>query len=423
MALYDIPLGSLILKLKKQSHQCTLLGIGPVSRTVIRAAFEVCTRVNCPPIFIASRNQVDLESLGHGYLMGGMDQCSFVNLIDHEKGKAEYQGPVYICRDHGGPWQRNKELEKNYPVQKAMEIAKLSFKADIEAGFNFLHIDPTKCPFQHTLDDICTWTVELIEYCETVRKEQGVPCVDYEVGTENIQGGLTAPKSFETFLEKLTHALKDKQLPLPACVVGQTGTLTRGDCNVGHFDKKTAHTLAGIADKFGIGFKEHNADYLSSATCSVHPDIGITGANVAPEFGLIETDAYLYLSSLESKLVCENRIDDNKASHIRELLIEKTFPESPWRKWLPDEFRDLPDSDIKSDPNLRVLIARVCGHYVYNNDKVKHAIKVLFANINSHNLAQDAEYFVLEQIRDRIESYMRLFRMHGINSMLMYQKV
>ena len=139
-----------VAKLHKAGRKCTLVGIGPVSANVVRATFEACKKYDCPAIFIASRNQVDLKSLGHGYLMGGMDQQAFVGLLQRVRTEVGFSGPVYICRDHGGPWQRNVELDQKYPVERAMAVARESFRADIEAGFNYLHIDPTKCPLPFT---------------------------------------------------------------------------------------------------------------------------------------------------------------------------------------------------------------------------------------------------------------------------------
>ena len=43
--------------------------------------------------------------------------------------------------------------------------------------------------------------------------------------------------------------------------------------------------------------KEHNADYLSDEVLSWHPRLGFT-PNVAPEFGVTETKAFL--QTLES---------------------------------------------------------------------------------------------------------------------------
>ena len=232
-----LPLRTLIANLKQAAHPCTLLGVGPVSEIVVRATFDACRKHNCPPIFIASRNQVDLKSLGHGYLMGGMDQRAFVDLLLAVAARSGYTGPLYICRDHGGPWQRNAELDGKYPLDRAMEIARQSFAADIEAGFNYLHIDPTKCPHPFTQEDLVNWTVELVAFCEETRTRRARGEIDYEVGTEDIQGGLTTPQTYDAFLRRLTAALAARRLPLPTCVVGQTGTLCKIDRNVGRFDR------------------------------------------------------------------------------------------------------------------------------------------------------------------------------------------
>lgn len=403
----------LCARLKKAGHSCTLLGIGPVSVNIVRAAFEACKAHDCPPIFIASRNQVDLKSLGHGYLMGGMDARTFVALLKRTARSVGYRGPLYIGRDHGGPWQRDVELREKYPVEQAMAIARQSFAADLAAGFNYLHIDPTKCPHPFTPADLCRWTVDLVAFCEATRKRLGQPPVDYEVGTEDIQGGLTTEAAFGQFLKTLQGQLAEKGLPSPTCVVGQTGTLTRLDRNVGHFNRDATRRLAAAAARQDVGFKEHNGDYLSAATCRIHPGLGVTGMNVAPEFGLVETDALLALADLEAKLVREGWLKN--ASRFREILTALTFTDSPWKKWMTDDLKRLPEGQIESDSALRLLIARVCGHYVYNRPEIVKARATLTANINRHRLVEDAGRFVAERVLDSIVFYLLHFNMRGIN--------
>lgn len=411
------PLRDFVAKLGDAGRKCTLLGVGPVSEVVVKATFQACKQRACPAIFIASRNQVDLRSLGHGYLMGGIDQRTFVELLARLQKQVGYEGPVYICRDHGGPWQRDAELDERYPIARAMEIARESFRADIEAGFNYLHIDPTKCPFPCTQEDLCDWTVELERFCEETRRALGRSPIDYEVGTEDIRGGLTAKDAFESFLEQLTGRLVEQGLPLPTCVVGQTGTLCRTDRNVGHFDRVQTGELVTIAAKYGVGFKEHNGDYLSAASCRIHPDIGVTGMNVAPEFGLVETDACLTLADLEMKLVREGWLAKRDASHLRELLLERTFTNGPWMKWMTNELRQLPRKRVAEDQALRLLITRVCGHYVYNDPDVKTTRRRLYENVDRFDLVEEgAERFVIDRVRDAIAFYLRHFRLTGINA-------
>ena len=410
-------LKAIIKRLKGFNYHCTMLGIGPVSQVVVHETFEACKQHSCPAIFIASRNQVDLDEFGGGYLMGGMDQKKFVDLLVSEQESVGYQGPVYICRDHGGPWQRNTELNGKYPVEKAMGIAQKSFKADIEAGFNCIHIDPTKCPFDYTQDDLCKWTVELMEYCEQVRVELNCCEIDYEVGTEDIQGGLTTVDKFEDFLRKLTDKLTARSLPLPTFIVGQTGTLTRVDCNVGHFDRTMTAQLSVIAAGYGVGFKEHNGDYLSAASCRIHKDIGVTAMNVAPEFGLVETDALLELADLESKLLREGWITDDEYSNLREIFYEKAFTETPWKKWMTDEVKNMDIGDVEKDSALRLLITRVCGHYLYGLPDIIHARKVLQNNVERFVLLENPGKFIGDKVRSSIEFYLQTFSLDGVNAL------
>ena len=415
-----IPLRDFVTKLKKAGHHCTLLGVGPVSQVVVRATFLACVKHDCPPVFIASRNQVDAKELGHGYLMGGMDQAAFVRLLEQVGKETCYRGGVYICRDHGGPWQRNAELDGKYPAERAMEIARESFRADIAAGFNYLHIDPTKCPHSFTQDQLVQWTLDLMQYCESVRKELGKPAIDYEVGTEDIQGGLTTTATYETFLKKLTERIKAVGLPLPTCVVGQTGTLCKVDHNVGHFNATSTAELVKMAAKYGVGFKEHNGDYLSAATCRIHPKLGVTGMNVAPEFGLVETDALLTLADLEQKLVGEGWLKETESSRLRSLVLEKSFADTPWKKWMTDDVQKLPAEKIQADAALRLLIARVCGHYTYDDPAVKAARLRLYANLDQHRLIEppdkSADAFVVRRVQDAIKFYIRHFALTGVNS-------
>jgi tagatose-1,6-bisphosphate aldolase non-catalytic subunit AgaZ/GatZ len=399
--------------------KATLLGVGPVTEATVEAAFSAASRTSSPPIFIASRNQVDIREFGGGYLMGGMDQYRFTELIRHKQEEIGYNGPVFICRDHGGPWQRNAELDNAYPVEKALEIARKSFKHDILAGFNYLHIDPTKCPHQFSMEDLIDWTVQLLQYCEEVRKETGIQHIEYEVGAEDIQGGLTEPSSFKRFLSLLTEKLKELSLPLPTCIVGQTGTLVRMDRNVGRFDRELTAQLVQIAHSYGMGFKEHNGDYLSGATCRIHPQLGIDAMNVAPEFGVIETDALLHLSDLEDKLIREGWVPSEQGSRFREILQRKTFEQAPWKKWMTDDIKQQGLAEIRDDTYLRLLIARVSGHYVLPDAEVRKAQDTMLATIDSYKLLdRPAAEYVREQVTRRMVFYIDHFQARGINERL-----
>ena len=278
-----------LLELQKTGQSATLLGIGPMSKNCVQATLELSKEDDYPVMFIASRNQVDADELGGGYV-NGWNQFTFAQAVKEVADEIAYDNQYYLCRDHGGPWQRDKERNDHLAVDEAMKLGKLSYKTDIEAGFDLLMIDPTKDPFEIgkviPLDTVIDRTVELIDYCEKVRKEAGLPEIGYEVGTEETNGGLTSTEKYETFITRLEVELTKRGLPMPTFIVGQTGTLTRKTEQVGTFNFKNAYDLAQMAKKYGVGLKEHNGDYLDDVTLLEHIPSEITATNVAPQYGL-----------------------------------------------------------------------------------------------------------------------------------------
>lgn len=287
-----------LLKLQTTGDSATLIGVGPMSRNLLQASFELAKEDDYPLMFIASRNQVDADELGGGYV-NGWNQFSFIEAIKEVAKEVDFDGLYYVCRDHGGPWQRDQERNDHLPTEKAMALGKKSYIADIEAGFDLLMIDPTKDPFEVgkviPLETVLERTVDLIAFCEEERKKRGLPEIGYEVGTEETNGGLTSTETYEKFITQLKVELEKRNLPLPTFIVGQTGTLTRKTEQVGHFNFKNAYDLAQMAKKYGVGLKEHNGDYLDDVTLLEHIPSEITATNVAPQYGTEETRAYLKL--------------------------------------------------------------------------------------------------------------------------------
>lgn len=402
---------------RRSGRRFTLLGVGPVSETVLEAALEVSRRRSFPPIFIASRNQVDAGRFGGGYLLGGIDQEGFVDLIREKQRRIGYSGPLYICRDHGGPWQRDAELTERLPVDQAMELARLSLEEDLSSGFNYLHIDPTKCPHPFDRKQLVAWTLELVAHCEDFRRSRNLPPVDYEIGAEDIQGGITSEADFTAFLAQTCADLGKAGLPLPTCIVGQTGTLTRLDRNVGRFDRRATARLVEAAQRFGVGLKEHNGDYLSAASCRLHPQLGVAAMNVAPEFGLVETDALLALAALEDKLPREGWISQAELSGLPDHMRELTFSGTPWEKWLTPELKARPREWVQADQAMRLLITRVCGHYTFAEGSVRKARERLYANVDRFRLIPEpAAAFVRGRVEQSIDFYARHFDLEGLNA-------
>lgn len=406
-----------LLELQKTGDSATLLGIGPMSKNCVQATLELSKEDDYPVMFIASRNQVDSDELGGGYV-NGWNQFTFAKAVEEVANEINYDNMYYLCRDHGGPWQRDKERNDHLPIDIAMELGQKSYVADIEAGFDLLMIDPTKDPFEVgkviPLDVVLSRTVDLIEFCEIERKKRNLPEIGYEVGTEETNGGLTSTETYETFITQLKEELEKRDLPMPTFIVGQTGTLTRKTEQVGTFNFKNAYDLAQMAKKYGVGLKEHNGDYLDDVTLLEHIPSEITATNVAPQYGTEETRAYLNLASVEARLVENNLIE--KASNIRETLLVHAIKSERWRKWMVGDQKDLTVDQIlnSGDTALQEDIIDIAGHYTFNDDEVKKEIEILYNNLASHNI--DGKRYVIDHIKRPIRDYAECYNLRGVTT-------
>lgn len=404
-------------ELTKNGARASLLGIGPMSRPVIRASLLLAKERDFPLMLIASRNQIDSEEFGRGYVCG-WDQTDFVREVRALADEVGFDGLCYICRDHGGPWQRDQERADRLPAGEAMTIAKCSYLADMKAGFDLLHIDPTKDPHITgivPLGLVIDRTVELIGWLEGQRAALGLPPVGYEVGTEETNGGLTSEDAYADFIEKLTGRLKEKGLPIPCFIVGQTGTLTRLTENVGSFNADSARRLSEIALRYGVCLKEHNGDYLSDFILYTHPVLGISAMNVAPEFGTDETRAYLMLAELEQHFAERGLI--RKVSGFPQAIRRAAVESGRWRKWMTGGQGALAVDEVMQDEPLVDAIVEIAGHYTFELGAVSSAMAVMAGNLKSVGL--EPEKIVLGRLKRSITRYVECLNLTGLTSALM----
>ena len=398
--------GNMILK--QGGDPATLMGTGPMSYEFIKAQLLNAMERDYPVYFIASRNQVDSDSFGHGYVRG-WDQIRFIADVEKIADEIGFDGLCYISRDHGGPWQRDEERKAKLPTEEAMALGNLSYVDDMKAGFDLLHIDPTKDPHitgTVPLSLVLDRTVEIIEYLEAQRAALGLGEVAYEVGTEETNGGLTSQNAFEEFITELMRRLDEKNLPRPLFIVGQTGTLTRLTENIGHYDRESAVKLSQIAEKFGVGLKQHNSDYLSDALLLEHRALGVTAANIAPEFGVIQTRAYLELHRAEKDLC------GDAASRLEEVITEEAVKCGRWRKWMVDPaVRDMEAEKVLLDAELAAVITDNSGHYTYENPAVRAEIDKMTANLKAKFV--DVEEYVVKKLWDSVDRYAYTFNLWG----------
>ncbi len=391
----------------------TLMGIGPMSPNLIRGTLAAGRDWDFPVIFIASRNQIDTAALGGGYVQG-WDQQAFVQAVDEIAQEVNFRGLYYICRDHGGPWQRDEEYRAKLAPDEAMAQAMTSYQADIDAGFDLLHIDPTKDPLAEGLADLAVVAdrvVELIAGCEEYQARTNASAVCYEVGTEETVGGLTSPKTFEGFIVDLLQRLEAQSLPRPVFIVGQTGTLIKMRQNIGTYDPINAQTLSHIARRYGLAFKEHNSDYLPADNLAQHPAWGITGANFGPSFAHTETAACLELAAQEAQAV-------GGTSEFHERLAEAAFDCGRWRKWLLPEHKGIDDEAIRSDSELFDETVRVAGHYVLDEPAVAAARQQMYHNLQTAGVVAEGERYVVDSIKAFIGEHAKSLGLVGITSRL-----
>jgi len=332
-----------------KKRRCTLLGVGPMSVNCVDATIELANEHEVPMLLIASRRQIDSEEFGGGYVNNWTTDEFARYVIDRDK-----KGKILLARDHGGPWQSIKEKDAGLGLRRAMESAKASYRADLAAGFQVLHIDPSvDIHCQPDIDEVLDRVFDLYEYCwsqaQLLQQE-----VIFEIGTEEQSGSTNSQEDLDYTLNEVQKFCAKNRLPQPTFVVIQCGTRVMETRNVGSFDSpiRVADEISAeiqlpkmieICNRYGIFMKEHNTDYLSDDALQWHPRLGIHAANVAPEFGVAETRALLAV------------LENNGLQVLADRFLKTAYDSNKWDKWML--------KDTKATDRHRAIIA---GHYVFS---------------------------------------------------------
>lgn len=374
------------------ARRCTLLGVGPMSVNCVDAAIGLANRHAVPIMLIASRRQVESSALGGGYVNNWTTENFSRYVVDRDDNDR-----IILARDHGGPWQNDREKAEGMTLRRAMESAKASFAADIDAGFQVLHIDPSiDIHSPPPLDEVLERIYELYEFC-WAHAQRADRQVLFEIGTEEQTGTTHTQDELEHTLASMKKFCDRNRLPYPSFVVIQTGTRVAETRNVGSLDApvRVAHELPAeiqvpkmieICNRYRIMMKEHNADYLSDESLQWHPRLGIHSANVAPELGVAETRALL--ETLES----------GGLGTLAEKFLDLSYSSRKWEKWM------LPGS--KATDREKAVIA---GHYVFSAPECL-AIKK-GASMEFKKKGMDLDAILRERIESVILRYMRNFRL------------
>ena len=310
-------------------HGRTLLCVGPMSKNCVDVTIDLANLHQIPLTFIASRRQIECAEMGGGYVENWSTQDFVKYVRARDRG-----GYVVLARDHG---DLEHPEEASLGLGEAMASAARSYRVDIESGLQLIHLDPSLDPAgEPSVDELINRIFELYGNCwETVRQHN--LDVAFEIGTEEQRDQNHSVGELEYILSRVTSRCHELKLPLPLFVVCQTGTKVMERRNVGLFEEtlqqgagpgvgvavgveagaggegeggtgaRQIQDLLQLCQRYNILMKEHNADYLSDAALAMHPRLGIHAANVAPEFGVAETLAWL-------KILSEQGLMDFKGS-------------------------------------------------------------------------------------------------------------
>jgi D-tagatose-1,6-bisphosphate aldolase subunit GatZ/KbaZ len=370
----------------------TIFAACPNSVSVIKAALRSAKRWNSPIKFAATLNQVDTD---RGY--------TNLNLAV----------PVIIAVDHGGPWLKDMHAREKWSFEETFSAIKKSFEASVEAGYDLIHVDPTiditLAAGQHiNIETVAAHTIDLVEHTERFRLSGGYARVAFEVGTEEVHGGLADMETFRKFLRLVKTSLAERGLSYvwPCFVVGKVGT----DLHTTTFDPETARKLTKVAREYGSVIKGHYTDGVSNP--EAYPLSGMGAANVGPEFTITEYNGLTELEKLEKHYFEEGKIA--RCSDIGVILQNAVVQSGRWKKWiqLGEEAENFENITLERQ---QWLISTGC-RYIWQNAEVLAARAHLYYNLGSHGIL--AEEIVLSNIECAMDKYFAAFNLKNLNDLL-----
>jgi hypothetical protein len=190
--------------------------------------------------------------------------------------------------------------------------------------------------------------------------------IKFEVGTEESIRRFTFCE-LSDMMHILSDKLSDEVFSQIKYLVIQSGTSLNGNNQTGTYNSDRLLEMIRVCKQFNVLSKEHNGDYIPTTLIKEKFHLGLDAINIAPEFGLIETQTY---------------IDEIRDTKILDKFWKICHDSKRWVKWVNDDF----------DPiyNKKDLI-KICGHYVLSNTEFITEIKSLFPDIDdiiSYNITK-----------------------------------
>jgi len=352
-----------------------------------------------PILFAATLNQVDCD---RGYT--GWNQKDFVELVKKISKEMNFENTAVIALDHGGPWLKDRQRIESYDFERAMSGVKQSVEECVAAGYDMLHIDATvdarlKQGEIISIHTVVDWTLQLIVHAEKFRNKNGIAPISYEVGTEEVHGGLADMAVFHTFLKELKAGLVSNGLGdvWPKFVVGKVGT----DLHTTYFDPEVASELVKAAEQYGSVIKGHYSDSVSNP--EAYPATRMGGANVGPEFTEIEYDTLVSLEKKESASA-------SSRSNLEKELQNAVEESGRWKKWLQADEKGKRFSDLT--PARKAWITKTGCRYIWTSPRVVASRKKLASNLAKQGI--DVEDTVVRAIAKCMKKYFDKFNLSGI---------
>lgn len=386
----------------------TIFAACPNSLSVIRAALKSAKRCNAPIKFAATLNQVDTDG---GYT--GLTPSEFVKTIHLHARNLNVTSPVIVAIDHGGPWLKDIHNREKWPYSKTMLSVKKSFDAAIEAGYDLIHVDPTiditLSPGKNiSIEVVAERTLELIVHAENFRRKNKFPRISYEVGTEEVHGGLADLVVFKTFLQLLRQGLKLNGLSdiWPCFIVGKVGT----DLHTTTFDPVVAKQLTEIASSYGSLIKGHYSDNVTNP--EAYPESGMGAANIGPEFTEMEYDALIELEEIQNMLFAEGKVA--KPAAMKKQLWESVIKSGRWKKWLRSD--ENPNDFYANAIERQVWLVKTGCRYIWEEPEVVSIRSKLYQNTTIQGI--EASQIVESSIERAMDRYFYKFNLVGLNNLL-----
>ena len=128
--------------------------------------------------------------------------------------------------------------------------------------------------------------------------------------------------------------------------------------------------------------KEHNTDYLSTDSLQWQPRLGIHAANIAPEFGVAETKAFIGI------------LKERGYTDLLDDFLRISYDSMKWKKWM------LKDTDANDMDRAIIAV-----HYIFSsNEFIELKAKASKEINNLDNILKD-------KVKQSIYRYMNAFNL------------